>query len=74
MTFRLFIKNVFPVQDQGTLLWLNLLLFSYKGRNQRRDIVNIHTLLKSEQKKLDMLKNWPLLKNPQFLSNPDETW
>ena len=74
MTFRLLIKNVFPVQDQGTLLWLNLLLFSYKGRNQRRDIVNIHTLLKSEQKKLDMLKNWPLLKNPQFLSNSDETW
>ena len=31
-------------------------------------------LLKSEQKKQDTFKNWPLIKNPQFLSNPYETW
>ena len=29
--------------------------------------------LKSEQKKQDTLKNWPLIKNPQFSSNPYET-
>ena len=32
------------------------------------------TILMSEFKKLDMFKNWPLLKNPQFFSNPPETW
>ena len=30
--------------------------------------------LKSEQKKQDTFKNWPLIKNPQFLSNLHETW
>ena len=30
---------------------------------------------KSKSKKNpDTLKNWPLVKNPQFLSNPHETW
>ena len=31
-------------------------------------------LLKSEAKKQDTFKNWPLIKNLQFLSNPHETW
>ena len=31
-------------------------------------------LLKSEAKKRDTLKNWPSMKNPQFLSYPHETW
>ena len=30
--------------------------------------------LKSEAKKRDTYKNWPLIKNPQFLSYPYETW
>ena len=30
--------------------------------------------IKSEEKKRDMFKNWPLIKNPHFLSNPHETW
>ena len=30
--------------------------------------------VKFEQKKLDTLKNWPLIENPQFSSNPYETW
>ena len=30
-------------------------------------------VLKSEQKKPDTSKSWPLIKNPQFLSNPHET-
>ena len=31
--------------------------------------------LKSEaKKKRDTFKNWPLIKNPQFLSYPHETW
>ena len=29
--------------------------------------------LKSEEKKRDMFKNWPLIENPQDLSNPHET-
>ena len=29
--------------------------------------------LKSEEKKRDMFKNWQLIKNPHFLSNPHET-
>ena len=32
-----------------------------------------HKFVKSEAKKRDTLKNWPLIKNPQFLSNPHET-
>ena len=31
-------------------------------------------LIKSEQKKRETSKSWPLIKNPQFLSNPYETW
>ena len=30
--------------------------------------------LKSEDKKRHAFKNWPLVKNPQFLSYPHETW
>ena len=31
-------------------------------------------IVKSEAKKRDTFKNWPLIKNLQFLSNPHETW
>ena len=31
-------------------------------------------ICKSEAKKPDTFKNWPLMKNPQFLSYPHETW
>ena len=31
-------------------------------------------VLKSEGKKWDTLKNWPLIKSPQFFSYPHETW
>ena len=31
-------------------------------------------LLKSEEKKRDTFKNWPLIKNPQFFSYPHKTW
>ena len=31
-------------------------------------------LVKSEAKKRDTFKNWQLIKNLQFLSNPHETW
>ena len=30
--------------------------------------------LRSEQNKQDMFKNWPVIKSPQFLYNPYETW
>ena len=30
--------------------------------------------LQSEEKKPHTFKNWPLIKNPQFLSYPHETW
>ena len=32
-----------------------------------------NNFIKSEQKKRDTLKDWPLIKNPQFSSNPYET-
>ena len=32
------------------------------------------TFIKSEEKKRDTFKNWPLIKNPQFLAYPHETW
>ena len=31
-------------------------------------------MVRSEQKKPDTSKSWPLIKNPQFLSNPYENW
>ena len=36
--------------------------------------VHLFVLVKSEEKKQDTFKNWPLIKNPQFLSYPHETW
>ena len=30
--------------------------------------------IKTESKKGPTFKNWPIVKNPQFLSNPHETW
>ena len=27
-----------------------------------------------KQKKVELFKTWPLVKNPQFLSNPQKTW
>ena len=30
--------------------------------------------IKSESKKGPTFKNWPLVKNPHFLYNPNETW
>ena len=39
-----------------------------KQENMRNHVI------KSEEKKQDTFKNWPLIKNPQFLSNLSETW
>ena len=36
--------------------------------------VGIAKTVKSEEKKWNTLKNWPLIKNQQFLSYPHETW
>ena len=37
-------------------------------------IQNAQVYLKSEEKKRDTFKNWPLIKDPHFLSDPHETW
>ena len=42
---------------------------SQKGLSYTITIDSVH--IRSEQKKK---MGWPLIKNPQFLFNPDETW
>ena len=60
--------------------------YSYNGLSKSADLLHkwgfvdsqmvgtVHSLIKSEEKKRDTFKNWPLVKNPHFLSDPHETW